>query len=120
MKIKKCRSCKSTKLKRTFSLGNQYLTGVFPSKINDKVSQGNLTLVICEKCELLQLQDSFDSHEMYGSNYGYMSSLNKSMFDHLKNKAKNLIKKYNIKPGDTIIDTGSNDGTFLSFFWKEF
>ena len=120
MKIKKCRSCKSTKLKKTFTLGNQYLTGVFPSKISDKVSQGNLTLVICEKCELLQLEDSFDSYEMYGSNYGYMSSLNRSMFDHLKNKAKNLIKKYNIKPGDTIIDTGSNDGTFLSFFGKNF
>ena len=94
MKIKKCRSCKSTKLKKTFTLGNQYLTGVFPSKTSDKVSKGNLTLVICKKCELLQLEDSFNSHEMYGSNYGYMSSLNSSMFDHLKNKAKNLIKKY--------------------------
>lgn len=120
MKINKCRSCKSTKIKKTFDLGNQYLTGVFPSKKNDKVSKGNLALVICEKCGLLQLEDSFDSHEMYGSNYGYRSSLNKSMFDHLKNKSRNLIKKYNLKSGDTIIDTGSNDGTFLSFFGKNF
>ena len=120
MKINKCRSCESTKIKKTFDLGNQYLTGVFPSKKNDKVSKGSLALVICEKCELLQLENSFDSQEMYGPNYGYMSSLNKSMFDHLKNKARNLIKKYNIKPGDTIIDTGSNDGTFLSFFGKNF
>ena len=93
MKINKCRSCKSSNLSFAFSLGNQYLTGVFPKKYNEKISKGNLSLVFCNKCKLLQLENSFDSNEMYGDNYGYMSSLNKSMFNHLKYKVRKLLRK---------------------------
>ena len=119
MKINKCRSCKNSNLSFAFSLGNQYLTGVFPKKYNEKISKGNLSLVFCNKCKLLQLENSFDSNEMYGDNYGYMSSLNKSMFNHLKYKVKKLLRKNPLKPKDTVIDIGSNDGTFLSFFSKK-
>ena len=77
-------------------------------------------MVLCQKCKLLQLEDNFDSNEMYGDDYGYMSSLNKSMELHLKVKSINLIKKYNLKPKNLILDIGSNDGTFLSFFNKKF
>jgi cyclopropane fatty-acyl-phospholipid synthase-like methyltransferase len=53
---------------------------------------------------------------MYGSNYGYMSSLNKSMISHLKLKALGLKKRYRLKSNMKILDIGSNDGTFLIFF----
>ena len=33
MKIKNCRSCSSKSLKKLYSLGNQYLTGIFPKNI---------------------------------------------------------------------------------------
>ena len=101
-------------------LGNQYLTGVFPQKKNSKISKGKLSLVLCENCKLLQLENSFNYKEMYGDNYGYMSSLNKSMSSHLKNKALNLKKKFNLKNNDVVIDIGSNDGTFLSYFDRKF
>ena len=116
MKIKRCRSCLSKNLKFAFNLGVQKLTGVFPGKTNEIVPSGSLSMMFCENCKLLQLNNSFDPNIMYGDNYGYMSSLNISMVNHLKkkvNKIKNLIK---INNGDTIIDIGSNDGTFLSFF----
>ncbi len=120
MKIHKCRSCKSKKLKKAFNLGNQYLTGVFPANKKQSVTRGHLSLVICENCSLLQLEHSFDTSEMYGDNYGYMSSLNQAMFDHLKNKVTKLKSKINLKTKDIIIDIGSNDGTFLGFFDKKF
>lgn len=120
MKIKKCRSCKSSKLISTFTLGKQYLTGVFPKNKKDKITNGHLALVLCKNCKLLQLQNSFDNEEMYGENYGYMSSLNKSMFTHLKHKVQKLKKKLSLRPKDLIIDIGSNDGTFLSFFSNKF
>lgn len=77
-------------------------------------------MVLCNNCKLLQLEHNFDPNEMYGDNYGYMSSLNKSMISHLKMKALNLKKKYNLKVRDNILDIGSNDGTFLSFFNNKF
>ena len=120
MKIKICRSCKSKKLSKVFSLGKQTLTGIFPPSKNAKITKGNLSLILCNKCKLLQLENNFNPNEMYGENYGYMSSLNKSMMTHLKLKALNFQKKYNLKSGQNILDIGSNDGTFLSYFNKNF
>ena len=120
MKIVQCRSCKSRNIENAFSLGSQSLTGVFPNKKNLNISKGELSLVFCKNCSLLQLENSFNPEEMYGENYGYMSSLNQSMFNHLKNKVNYLKKKIHLNYRDIVIDIGSNDGTFLSFFDKNF
>jgi hypothetical protein len=120
MKINKCRSCKSKQLKQAFSLGEQYLTGIFPRNKKESITKGHLSMVICKNCSLLQLEHSFDSDEMYGDNYGYMSSLNQSMFEHLRNKVPKLKKKVQLSYKDIIVDIGSNDGTFLSFFDRKF
>ena len=120
MKINNCRSCKNSRLTKVYSLGKQALTGIFSPKKNAKITKGDLSMVICNKCKLLQLEHNFDPNEMYGENYGYMSSLNKSMISHLKIKALNLKNKYNLKSKDLILDIGSNDGTFLSFFNNSF
>ena len=120
MKIKSCRSCKSKNLVKLYSLGNQYFTGIFPSNKHSKIPRGNLGMLICNNCKLLQLDENFDSNEMYGDNYGYMSSLNKSMISHLYLKSLNLKKKYDLKSKKSILDIGSNDGTFLAFFNKNF
>jgi len=120
MKINKCRVCGSSSLKKIFTLGDQKFTGIFLQKKNSNVPSGNLSLVFCKFCSLLQLENSFDKKILYGNNYGYMSSLNNTMSMHLKNKSENLKKKYNLSSGDLIIDIGSNDGTFLNFFNKSF
>ena len=116
MKINKCRICKSTSLTKIFNLGNLVYTGIFPKYKNTRVPSGNLSLIHCRKCKLLQLEDNFNSEVMYGSNYGYMSSLNNSMENHLKVKSQNLIKKYQLNKNKNILDIGSNDGTFLKYF----
>ncbi len=119
MKIKNCRSCKSKKLFKLYSFGKQALTGIFPTTRKSQITKGNLTMVICKKCKLLQLNENFNADEMYGKNYGYMSSLNKSMISHLKLKAINLTKRISLGYGDSVLDIGSNDGTFLSFLSKK-
>ncbi len=118
MKIKNCRSCASVSLKKLYSLGSQNLTGIFPKNKSQKVPKGELNMVICTKCNLLQLENSFDVKIMYGENYGYLSSLNPHMIRHLKIKSEKLQKFSNLKTNDIVIDIGSNDGTFLSNFKK--
>ncbi len=118
MKIKFCRICKSKNLENIYNLGTMSFTGIFPKNSKNKVPKGKLKLVRCKKCSLLQLEDNFDSSLMYGENYGYMSSLNKAMEFHLKLKSKYLLDTYKLKKGNYILDIGSNDGTFLSFFNK--
>ena len=79
MKIKSCRICKSKNLENVYNLGVMSFTGIFTRSIKDKVPKGELKLIRCKRCTLLQLQNNFDSNLMYGKNYGYMSSLNKAM-----------------------------------------
>ena len=121
MKRKKCRSCSNRNLKATFDMGSQKLSGIFPNnKTQKNVPEGSLAMVFCDNCKLLQLENSFDANTMYGNNYGYMSALNNSMIQHLKKKAFNLKKITNLIQGDLVLDIGSNDGTFLSFFSNKF
>ena len=80
MKINKCRSCKSKNLIKIYSLGKQTLTGIFPPQKKARITKGDLSMIICNHCKLLQLEHNFNANEMYGDNYGYMSSLNKSSF----------------------------------------
>ena len=52
---------------------------------------------------------------MFGGSYGYQSSISKLMTSHLKNIYNNIRKKNLINHNSTILDIGSNDGTFLNF-----
>jgi SAM-dependent methyltransferase len=120
--IEACRICGNRDLVPILSLGEQYLTGVFPSVRDAALSRGPLELVVCNRvghakaCGLVQLRQTYDLKEMYGDNYGYRSSLNGAMVRHLEEKVRHLMDRYPLKPGDLVLDIGSNDGTLLSFY----
>ncbi len=113
-----CRICKSSNLTEVIHLGKQALTGVFV-KDGSSVEKFNMSLSICDDCGLVQINEVYDLDLLYGDGYGYESSLNSSMIEHLKAKAEKHIKDLNIKKNDVIIDIGSNDATTLSFFDEE-
>ena len=114
--ITKCRIAGSSDLITVLSLGEQYLTGVFPSDKNEKITKGPLELVWSPTSQLLQLKHSYDLGEMYGDNYGYRSGLNQSMVSHLTNKIQHLEKRVELSSGDCVIDIGSNDATSLKAY----
>ena len=96
IKISKCRLCLNKKLKKVYSFGNLFVSNFVSKKGIKRGIKAPLTLVYCEKCKLLQLENSFNPDTMYGDNYGYMSSLNLSMVTHLKKKAENLKLEFNV------------------------
>ena len=114
--ISACRLCGSGRLEAVLDLGDQYLTGVFPRAIDRSLTTGPLILGFCADCALAQLMHSYDPSEMYGENYGYRSSLNKSMVEHLRRKVDRLRRMVELAPQDLVLDIGSNDGTLLSFY----
>jgi len=122
--ISKCRICGNHELTPVLSLGVQSLTGVFPSRKDQPVTAGPLDLIKCSdkgdggSCGLLQLRQSYDLNEMYGLNYGYRSGLNRTMVEHLHLKVGKICAMVDIRPGDLIVDIGSNDSTLLQGYPK--
>jgi hypothetical protein len=122
--VKACRICGNRDLDSVFHLGEQHLTGIFPKSAQalGALTSGPLELVKCRTdgkgthCGLLQLRHSFSPPEMYGANYGYRSSLNKSMVEHLHAKVARISSRVALQAGDYVLDIGSNDGTLLGAY----
>lgn len=115
-KIKNCRICNHTDFYIIIDLGNLSFTGQFPKK-GENVNEAPLELVQCTDCHLVQLAHNFSPTEMYGDFYGYASSQNTWMIEHLKTNVQKLQNYYS--SGDLILDIGSNDATTLNFFNKD-
>lgn len=114
--IDRCRVGGSKHLIEVLDLGEQALTGVFPRQPDAAVTSGPLRLVWSPDSGLLQLSHSYDLGEMYGENYGYRSGLNRSMVEHLTQKIHELERWADLKPGDAVLDIGSNDATSLKAY----
>ena len=119
MEITYCRICKSKNLVEVVDLGNQTLTGRFPSTIDEEIPSYPLVLVKCmDDCGLLQLKYDLNREELYKHFYGYMSGINTTMYTHLENLIKEIEDKIRLEPNDLVIDIGSNDCTTLKFYNK--
>ena len=120
--VSACRMCGNSHLIDVVDLGEQYLTGVFPRAGEAAhLTKGPLQLVKCHgdeaaACGLVQLRQTYETHEMYGTNYGYRSGLNGSMVTHLQSKIARVVEQGLLASGDLVIDIGSNDGTALAAF----
>ena len=119
MIIKKCRSCKSKKLTKLFSLGKLSFTGKFSNKYETNVPKAEIELVICKNCELVQLSKNFNKRYLYGPDYGYRTGMNKTMKEHVKSVVINAKKLTKLKKSDAVLDIASNDGTLLNYYKKD-
>ena len=117
MRIKHCRSCRSKKLIKILSLGNQRLSDFTKKQVKQKSFP--LNIILCKKCNLVQLDYTTPAKYLYTERYGYKSGINQTMQDELKGIAKEALKKVKKTKNRIIaIDIGANDGTLLKNYPK--
>tara|TARA_B110000438_G_scaffold300778_1_gene353977 strand:+ start:1483 stop:2769 length:1287 start_codon:yes stop_codon:yes gene_type:complete len=114
----KCRNCKKTKFEKIINLEPQPISSVFFDKKKYKLKKYPLNLYECNSCKLIQFSRLAPLKDMYGSTYGYRTSLSPLMINHMKKKFDEVKKMKILKKDFNILDIGSNDGTFLNFFKK--
>lgn len=111
----RCRLCESPALIPIISLGNQYVVDFVDSNDAEQV-RAPLDLVLCDPsaggCSLLQLKHTFSKDKLYRY-YWYRSGMNKTMTDELQGMARLAEQMVHLRPGDAVIDIGSNDSTLL-------
>ena len=111
-----CRICKTTNIENVIDLGEQFITSRFPTYGDWSTPKTPITLFQCLDCGLVQLRDLVESSEMYEHLYGYRSGINPSMQKHLLDYNKEIQSKIQLNQGDTVLDIGSNDATFLRYY----
>ena len=110
-----CRFC-GVKLPEPFlRLGNQPLANNLCETPYDTVPLASLSLIHCAECGLVQLDTVVDPKVLFG-HYLYTPAANTQLVAHFQHAAEELIERYEMQPGDLVIDIGSNDGTLLRFF----
>ena len=65
MKINNCRLCQSKHFSNLFRLGNLSFTGKFANKVSDNIPKRKITIVMCKKCKLVQLDNNFNPKYLY-------------------------------------------------------
>jgi len=116
---KTCRICKNPNLVEIMNLGTHTLSGRFPQTVSEEIPAYPLVLVKCmgeNTCGLVQLKHDIDRDELYTHFYGYMSGINSTMKEHLRQVVSEICTKVGLKPGDRVLDIGSNDGTTLQAY----
>ena len=108
-----CKICKNDEFTPIIDLGEQCYTGIFVGPEID-VGKVPLELVSCNKCGLVQIGHDFDLEVMYGEGYGYRSSQNTWMVQHLETAVSKMSEV--LLQNDLVVEIGSNDATSLSFF----
>ncbi len=116
--IPTCQICNSKKLHTILDLGHQPPCDTLLSKemLDQPEKTYPLRMIWCENCTNVQIDYCIDGKEVYHPNYPYKSGVTKELVEYQTKIAEGLVKKYDLKPGDLVIDVGSNDGTLLSGF----
>ena len=89
-----CKNCNQKRLKKIISIGKQPISSVFLSKINRILKKYPLNLYECLNCKLIQFYKLAPLKDMYGSTYGYRTSLSKMMVSHIKKKYEKILKDH--------------------------
>ena len=114
---KKCFLCNSKKLKKILNLGLQPWCNNFLNKNQiGEEKKYPLYLNFCKECSNVQLGYIVNKEKMF-LNHEYLSGSNYQLikhFDKISSRISNLFSKKNF----SILDIGSNDGSFLKKFKK--
>ena len=112
-----CRLCGSLKLDRVLQLqatppANEF---VAPERAAEVQPEFPLYLSQCGDCGHVQLPVVVSPDVLF-SNYVYVSGTSPSFVRHFSDYAAGMVGRFGLKPGDLVVDIGSNDGTLLGFF----
>ena len=111
--VKKCRICKSSRLKKYLDLGSQPV----PNKLENPAKCYPLQVLYCQDCSLSQLSIVVKPEIMY-MDYPYHSSVSKTFQKHCYELAIKL-KKFKTKNNPpSCMDIASNDGCLMEQFRK--
>jgi hypothetical protein len=118
---KTCRLCGSPRIVRSIPLANVPIVSPNVGAEADASGQRLTEIVapldnyLCQDCGLIQLVHVVARGLIY-RNYLYRTAVSIGLADHFRSMSRAVIARAALKPGDLVVEFGSNDGTLLGFF----
>lgn len=112
---KDCRLCGSDSLATVLELtptppANEFVHA--PDQLQDTIP---LYLAECQQCGHVQLPVVVDPERLF-RDYVYVSGTSPAFVGHFYRYAEECVREFDMRPGDLVVDIGSNDGTLLKHF----
>jgi hypothetical protein len=114
-----CRFCGTTFRHKVVDLGMSPLCESFlaETQLNAMERFYPLTVWVCERCLLVQLEEYVGGEEIF-TDYAYFSSFSDSWLDHCRRYVDQMIGQLGLTSRSEVIEIASNDGYLLQFFVK--
>lgn len=111
-----CRLCGSKTLEHVHSFGDLFVSNFVDERDIRNGVRAPLDLVMCGACSLIQLRHTAPMELMYSRHYWYRSGVTDTMRAALRDVSRAVEAAVELKPGDTVLDIGANDGTLLATY----
>ncbi|MDO8522604.1 MAG: hypothetical protein Q7S08_04995, partial [bacterium] len=110
----RCHICKAENPEQFLSLGHQPPSDAFLKyeELERPEISYPLDVFFCPACSLVQLGYTVDPEILF-RDYVYNTGTNYALRANFKELVDEIIRTYNLKKDDFVVDIGSNDGTLL-------
>jgi SAM-dependent methyltransferase len=113
-----CRACGHSNLELIMSFGRTPLADRLLTK--EQLEQSELIfpldIVFCPNCTLVQITETVSPEILFCGNYPYFSSVSKTLLEHSKKNAEELIISRKLDSKSLVVEPASNDGYMLKNF----
>jgi len=115
-----CRLCGNKNVELVVAMTPTPIADAYVTRdhVAERQSVYPLDLYLCHGCGHVQLLDVVNPHLMFKSEYTYQSGSSGGIVRHFQEYVDAVLARENPPKGALVVDIGSNDGTFLSFFQK--
>ncbi len=113
-----CRSCGRTGLEPILSLGQTPLADALLTEEQLELPEFIVPLdwVFCPNCSLVQITEAVSPEILFRRDYPYFSSVSKTLVQHFRESAEELIEARKLNSDSLVIEAASNDGYMLKNF----
>ncbi len=115
---KQCRSCGTPELKEIIAFGETPIADrlLTAQQLEDGDRLVPLTLAFCARCALVQIVETVSPAVLFCDDYPYFSSVSKSLLQHFRASAEDIVASRDLGTESLVIEAASNDGYMLRNF----
>ncbi|HUQ69216.1 MAG TPA: class I SAM-dependent methyltransferase [Planctomycetaceae bacterium] len=115
-----CCLCESPQLEVVLPLEPSPIGDAFVTAAERDVPQPFLPLdvALCRACGHAQLQEVVNPRHLF-VDYLFLTGNSAGLVEHFRRFAETMQARFSLKPGESVLEIGSNDGSLLQFFQQQ-